>query len=52
VIGQRQCAQSQLDCPFSQIINGRGAIEEREIGVAVKLGEAAGHNCAILERMF
>ena len=51
VIGQRDCRKTQLGGAFGQVVDGRGAVEEREIGVAVELGEGGGHS-AIIERMF
>ena len=33
-----QPGQPQLDGPFDQVVRGRGAIEEREVGVAVEFG--------------
>ncbi len=38
VVGDGQPGQPQLDGPFDQIVRCRGAIEEREVGVAVEFG--------------
>ena len=39
VIGQGEAGQPQLEGALDKILDARGTIEEREIGVAVELGE-------------
>ena len=38
MIGDGQPGQPQLDGPLDQVVRGRGAVEEREVGVAVEFG--------------
>ena len=38
VVRDGQPGQAQLDGPFHQVVRGRGAIEEREVRVAVEFG--------------
>jgi hypothetical protein len=42
VIGDREAAQPELGRPLGQLVRGRRAIEEREVGMAVELG-VGGH---------
>ena len=51
VIGDRQRGRAKLDRPFDQVFDGRGAVEEREIGVAVEFAVTAGYR-PIIEPMF
>ncbi len=41
VIGDRERRQPELDRPLDELIGGRGAIQEREVRVAVELGVGA-----------
>ena len=38
VVRDGQPGQAQLDGPFHEVVRGRGAIEEREVRVAVEFG--------------
>jgi hypothetical protein len=51
VVGQRQRAHAQLACALGQVLDRRCPVQEREIRVAVELGEGTGH-AAIIEQMF
>ena len=51
VIGQGKAGQTQLDGTLNQVLDARGAIEEREIRVAMELGEGTSHY-PIIERLF
>ena len=42
MVRDRQAGQSQLDGTLDQLLRRRGAIEEREVGVAVEFG-VGGH---------
>ena len=51
VVSQSDRAEPQLNRALGQVIDARGTVEEREVGVAVQLGECARHS-GILEQMF
>ena len=38
VVGDRETGQAELDRPLGELVRRRGAVEEREVGVAVELG--------------
>src|SRR5256885_15264394 len=38
VVGDREAAQPQLDCPLDQLIGCRRPVEEREVGMTVEYG--------------
>ena len=39
VVGHREAGQAELDRPLDEVIRRRRTVEEREVGVAVELGE-------------
>jgi hypothetical protein len=51
VIGDREAAQPELGRPLGQLVRGRCAIEEREVGMAVELG-VGGHRRTRNDRTF
>ena len=44
VIGQGEAGQAQLEGALDQVLDARRAVEEREVGVAVELGEGTRHS--------
>ena len=49
VIGDREAAQPELGRPLGQLVRGRGAVEEREVRVAMELG-VGGHRRTLDDR--
>ena len=51
VVGQSDRPQTQLNRALGQVIDARGTVKEREVGVAVQLDECA-RQAVIIEQMF
>ena len=57
VVGDREDGRPELDRPRDEVVGRRGAVEEREVAVAVELGvsgheRVSGGRAQIVEQMF
>ena len=52
MIRRGQARQAELDRPLDELVGRRGAVEKREVGVAVELGIRCHRGLQMIEHMF
>jgi hypothetical protein len=52
VFGRGEARQAELERPLDELVGRRGAVEKREVGVAVKLGVRCHRGLLMIEQMF